>query len=331
MNNFLIPLGVDLNGRHYWKPISEMDHTRIVSTTQYGKTTLLRSWQVALCRQHSPDELRFVVIDGKKFELNIDGSPWLADFCHGRVMLDVEESELVIRQLFQEVERRQDEFRRHRITTVQDYFDRTGIRLPLIVLFFDEIKDMFDAGMETRLFYRILQVGLRTGVHVVVATQYGSGRYLEKTNFTTTIGLRLNSGEDSDMVFGSREPFYTLKNASRGEFIVNSAGLHQVHLKGFFVSEDEHRKVLTTPFVKTLTEDEVKLVQLSYYKLGGKFSVDELTRLAKSYVDTQEWTNYRIATTAREWESAGLLEPATRNELGHPIPRKVTKRLLDLL
>jgi len=81
-NNYLIPFGIDLKGKAVWRSLRETKNIVIAGSTQYGKTTGLRSWLTALTAQRGPEALQLALVDGKDFELApfYENSPYLPAF-----------------------------------------------------------------------------------------------------------------------------------------------------------------------------------------------------------------------------------------------------------
>lgn len=238
--DYLIPLGVDLEGCGQWPSIRQTKNIVIAGSTQFGKITGLRSWLAALTAQHSPQNLQLALVDGKDFELvGYEGSPWLPDFMHGQVATEIEAIQSVTAALVKQVEQRRRLFKKHRVGTVAALKEKTGQPLPVIILVVDEVRDLIDAGLDTTNIFRIAQQGVGVDIFVVLGTQRPDAETVNKSNFATTVAYRLANTAESQVVFTTHEPYHTLKQASPGELVVLGLELDYFHLKGFWPPEAE--------------------------------------------------------------------------------------------
>jgi hypothetical protein len=310
--NYLLPFGVDIHSQAVWRSLRETKNIVIAGGTQYGKTAGLRGWLTALTRQHSPDELRLAMVDGKDFEfVGWEGSPYLANFMAGRVATEVTEAQAVTTTLATEIQARRRVFREHRVRTGAALAERTGQRLPVIVLVIDELRDLLDAGFDPTDLQRILQQGAGLDIYVIVGTQRPDAETVKKSNFATIVSYRLANTAESQVVFTNHEPYHTLKASSPGECVVLGPGLDYAHLKSFWVEPE----AAMSPEV-VLSEMEKILVRVAVIKNGGSCAVGRISAIIRQELPGRYWqaggpfTYHRLQETFKQWEARGWLTPA---------------------
>lgn len=277
---YMIPLGVNRAGQARWVPLAEAGHIIVGGITRGGKTTGCYSWFQALIAQHGPEELQLVIADGKRFEFNtFNGSVYLPSFMRGRIAGEVEELQAACEALWLEIEKRKLIFEQHKVYSLERLTKKTGIRLPVFVLFIDEYSIFLNAGFDDRVLMDILRLGAGLGVYVINSTQRADVETIKKTNFSTIVSYRLANSGESQVLFGKQEPYNILKGASQGELVALGIGLDYEHLKGFFVNKDEVDAVaddLPAPVVvRTPPEPaaegvEVDLDQVAYQVVYGR-------------------------------------------------------------
>ena len=338
--NYLIPFGIDLKGKAVWRSLRETKNIVIAGSTQYGKTSGLRSWLTALTAQHKPDTLQLALVDGKDFEFApfYENSPYLPPFMNGKAASSAPEVEAVTSRLVQEIIRRRRLFKEHRVGSTSALERKTGARLPVIVLIVDELKDLIDNGLDTANLFRIAQQGVGLDVFIIMGTQRPDAQTMKKSNFATTIAYRLANTAEAQVVFTRHAPYYVLEKASPGECVVLGPGMNYLHLKAFWTprpGEETLPDNRAAPSVR-LSRLDIVLVRIAVIKNGGVCSVGQIYKLIQGNLPEKYWrkggpfTYHQIRTKFATWEAMELLTNPVRLPDGRNQGRMVTERLRNL-
>ncbi len=336
-NDYLIPLGVDIYGRAVWKPLRETKNIVVAGSTQYGKTTGFRTWLTALTKQHSPAELQLALVDGKDFELvAFENSPYLPDFMEGRVATEIDEVAVVTTALVREIKQRRQLFRQYRVGNTAALVEKSGLRLPVIILMVDELKDLLDAGLNPTDLFRVAQQGVGLDIYVILGTQRPDAETVKKSNFATIVAYRLANTAESQVVFTTHEPYHILKAASPGELVVLGPGLDYRHLKGFWIDELPSPVAIAESSSLELSAEDKMLVRIAILKHNGACAVHKISHTIQQELPHRYWqpggpfTIHRLQEKFNSWERVGWLTPSNRDTEGHKVSRRVTSRLKKL-
>jgi hypothetical protein len=318
--NYLIPFGVDRENRAAWRSLFRTHNVVVGGQTQYGKTTGFFAWYSALTAQHSPAELQFGLIDGKNFEfVALTNSPWLISGAPATE--GVSTAAILIEQVWDIVKERKDLFKRFRVGTLTAYQRQSGVRLPVVVLMIDEIKELVDVGLDTKTLNRILQQGVGVGVFCIIGTQKPDTKTINKTNFNTFVAYRLSNAIEAQILFGIHEPYHLLKNSNPGELVVLGPDLNYAHLKSFYI--EKH-------FTPALSSADRILVVIAVKKFDGFCPIDRMVTIIETDLPFRYkklFTKHYLQKKFLDWESAGWLEPARRQDDGSWLARRVSPRL----
>jgi len=181
-----VPLGITTGGKTLWLDIADERYCHIAmgGVTGSGKSVLLRWFLYRLVMQNDPRDLRLLLIDPKRFELN--------DFAHlPNLLHPVVSSHLdiarVLAWLTAELDRRAER----------------GICKPRIVIVIEEVADV---AAQNRAILpalaRIVQVGRALGLNVIITTQQPGSKSLGDSlaNYPTRIVGRIAS---STLAYGA--------------------------------------------------------------------------------------------------------------------------------
>lgn len=339
-NNYLIPFGADIKGKQVWRSIRHTKNIIISGTTQYGKTTGLRGWLNALIAQHTPSELKLALVDGKDFEFApfYENSPYLPVFMRGRVATEPEDVAVVTAKLVKEIYHRRQLFKQHRVGSSAALAEKTAIKLPVVILVVDELKDLIDAGLDTTDLFRIAQQGVGLDIFIILGTQRADAPTVRKSNFATVVVYHLANTNESQAIFTRHAPYYMLEKSDPGECVVLGPKMNYLHLKSFWTPKET---VDTAPkLVATSTKDlpgismaDAVLVRIAIIKNDGVCAVGQIHELIKSNLPEHYWssggpyTHYKIRTKFKAWADAGLLTEASQLPDGTNRGRLVTNRL----
>ncbi|HSV67407.1 MAG TPA: FtsK/SpoIIIE domain-containing protein [Mycobacteriales bacterium] len=178
-------------------------HALVAGTSGAGKSELLQTLVSSLALGNAPDALNVVLVDYK------GGSAFAAcqDLPHCVGMVTDLDGHLVRRALASlsaELRRREAILAEAGAKDIEDYWARTGGRLPRLVIVVDEFAALVEEIPE--FVPGVVGIGMRgrsLGVHVVLATQRPAGVVSAemRANLNLRIGLRVTStAESSDVV-----------------------------------------------------------------------------------------------------------------------------------
>jgi hypothetical protein len=239
-----IVLGRDVSGEVVTADLARMPHLLIAGATGSGKSVCINSLIVTLVMNHTPDDLRFLMIDPKRVELTMfDSIPHLLR----PVVVDVEKAVPALFQAVAEMDKRYKEFAALGVRNIEGYnrlAARAGERprLPFLVLVIDELADLMMLAPDEveRTICRLAQLARATGIHLVVATQRPSVDVvtgLIKANFPTRISFMVTSQVDSRTILDTAG---AEKLLGRGDMLfLPSDAPKPMRLQGTYVSDDE--------------------------------------------------------------------------------------------
>ena len=186
--------------------LARMPHLLIAGATGSGKSVCVNAIITSLLLTHTPDTLRFLMVDPKRVELTVyNGIPHLI----APVVVDVERAVPVLQWATKEMERRYKLFAKLGARNIEAYNEKLQARgeqtLPYIVIMIDELADLMLSAPEDveRYICRIAQMARATGMHLVIATQRPSVDVvtgLIKANFPARIAFAVTSQIDSRVI-----------------------------------------------------------------------------------------------------------------------------------
>lgn len=201
-----LPLGRDVSGLPLVSDLSSMPHLLIAGTTNSGKSVCIQSITLSLVMNNHPDELKLVMIDPKRVELNrFNGLPHL----FGQVETNTDRIMAVLRWATTEMDVRYQKLEKVQARNLDTYNKRmrkSGKEImPRIVIMIDELADlMITSRVDTETaIVRLAQKARAVGMHLVVATQRPSTDVITgliKANFPTRISFTVSSGTDSRII-----------------------------------------------------------------------------------------------------------------------------------
>ena len=243
-----LALGRDVSGAPVVSDLSSMPHLLIAGATNSGKSVCIQAIALNLIMNNHPDDLRLVMIDPKRVELNrFNGLAHLI----GQVETNSERIMAVMRWATTEMDARYEKLEKVQARNLDTYNNRmrkSGKEtMPRIVIMIDELADlMMSAGAEIEnALVRLAQKARAVGMHLIVATQRPSIEVvtgLIKANFPTRIAFSVASGVNSRVILDENGAEDLL---GRGDmlFLHPSKGVPQ-RAQGAMVSDKEIQNVM---------------------------------------------------------------------------------------
>ena len=243
-----LALGRDVAGYPIFGPLEKMPHLLIAGATGSGKSVAINSIILSLLYKHSPDLLKFIMIDPKRVELTpYNDIPHLIT----PVIVDNKKSINALRWLVKEMERRYEVISHSRTRDIFSYnskqISKKQTLMPFIVLIIDELADLMAAygrDLEGSI-VRLAQMSRAVGIHLIVSTQRPSVEVITgliKANITSRVAFQVASQVDSrtildmagaEKLLGSGDMLYLAGDTGKPR-----------RLQGPFVSEKEVKGVV---------------------------------------------------------------------------------------
>src|SRR3989442_887817 len=250
-----LAMGRDLHGRIRVTDLAAMPHLLIAGSTGTGKSVFINSLMMSILYKASPDEVKLVLVDPKRLELNLyENIPHLI----APVVTDPKIASNVLRNATREMENRLkllaqrgvrniDQYNRtfkkeHSLSLFDNLEENEHKPLPYLVIVIDELADlmMVDTNNVEESITRLAQMARAVGIHLILATQRPSVDVITgliKANFPARISFRVASKVDSRTILDSNGSESLLGRGDMLYLPAGSARLHRIH--GPLVSEDE--------------------------------------------------------------------------------------------
>ena len=168
-------LGKDISGQSVWTDLARMPHILIAGTTGSGKSGCINTILTSVLLRSTPDEVRMILIDPKRIELNYyESIPHLLT----PVVSSPKEAALGARATcVAEMERRYERLSAVRARNLAEanraFRSRGETPLPYLLVVIDELADlMMISPQEVEdAVIRLAQKSRAVGIHLVLATQ----------------------------------------------------------------------------------------------------------------------------------------------------------------
>lgn len=252
-----ITLGRDIAGQPIIGNLAKMPHLLVAGATGSGKSVCVNSIIVSILYKAKPDEVKFLMIDPKKVELNVyNGIPHLL----APVVTDPRRASLALKKIVAEMEQRYELFSQAGARNIEAYNemmanDPNGEPLPLIVVIVDELADlMMVAAKDVEdAICRLAQMARAAGIHLIIATQRPSVDVITgliKANIPSRIAFAVSSQIDSRTILDS---VGAEKLLGRGDMLFLPVGASKpTRVQGAFLADHEVEAVVN--FVKEQAE-----------------------------------------------------------------------------
>ena len=279
----LLAIGLDIDALPVYTSIESMPHGLVAGSTQSGKSVCIASIIVSLITRNKPDEVKLMLIDPKKVDLQ-----QFADLPHliTPIIDETNVANEALKWMVQEMENRYEILKRFKAVNVVDYNSRRSdlpnfVKMPRIVVIIEEASDLLLSGgseIEESIL-KLTQKSRAVGIHLLLATQRPSADILKgaiKANIPTRFAFRVPSSTDSSVVLDMTG---AEKLLGKGDMLFSENGMAR-RLQGAYLSPEEIENI--TDFIKEQREPDYEFTHESLViRMASADSLDQIDDLFK--------------------------------------------------
>ena len=225
-----------------------MPHLLIAGTTGSGKSGCINAILCSILLRASPDEVRMILVDPKRVELNhYETIPHLLT----PVVTNMKNASLVLQNVVREMETRYETMGAAKARNLAELnTSRAALgrdTLPHILVVIDELADLMmvsPAEVEDAII-RLAQKSRAVGIHLVLATQSPRVDVITgmiKANVPSRIAFAVSSQTDSRVILDTGGAEALL---GQGDMLYKPLGTSKLQrIQGAFISEGETQKIV---------------------------------------------------------------------------------------
>jgi S-DNA-T family DNA segregation ATPase FtsK/SpoIIIE len=255
-----VALGKTISNEVFIADIAKMPHLLIAGATNQGKSVCINTILVSLLYKRHPAELKFVLVDPKKLELNLFRKierHFLAKLPDesDAIVTDTKKVINTLNSLCIEMDQRYDLLKDVGARNLKEYNQKFINRkisdpekhryLPFIVLIIDEFADLLiSAGKEILMpIERMAKRAHIIGIHIVITVQRLPANIVTTNtiigSFPSKLVFRVLSKVDSRTILDTDDAYRLI---DRGDMLL-STGSDLIRLQGAFVDAPEIEKI----------------------------------------------------------------------------------------
>jgi DNA segregation ATPase FtsK/SpoIIIE, S-DNA-T family len=259
-------LGKDISGAAVWTDLARMPHILIAGTTGSGKSGCINTILTSILLRATPDEVRLILIDPKRIELNYyESIPHLLT----PVVSSPKEASAVLLNVVTEMERRYERLSQLRARNLPEanraLRKRGEQELPYLLVVIDELADLMMVSPQDveDAIIRLAQKSRAVGIHLVLATQRPSVDVITgmiKANVPSRIAFAVSSQTDSRVILDANGAESLL---GQGDMLFKPLGTSRLQrVQGSFVTEEEIALVVEACRVQREQQVDVGFLEL---------------------------------------------------------------------
>lgn len=264
-----VPIGIEGIENHVvWGDFSSdgnLIHALVAGQTGSGKDALLRLWFATLTIQNTPQDLQFVILDGKIDWL----SPALAESAFmaikpagginikkvngKRQNVAIESMAQNLDWIFEEIDRRSELMKKWGAVDLASLERRSGMHLPYIFVLASDVSDTFNNDLQM-LVESLIARGRSYGIRLIISLQNPVG---ESTRWRSQIGLVMSGYQmnpdhdryimgmnvDRMLIRPSQLPNPEESDISKGLFVVRHGGTQHLVRTAHMPEEDWYKYI----------------------------------------------------------------------------------------
>jgi len=254
-----LALGKTISNETFMLDLTKMPHLLVAGATGQGKSVGLNAMLASMLYKKHPSQLKFVLVDPKKVELNIYSKierHFLAKLPDAEepIITDTQKVIYTLNSLCNEMDSRYDLLKLAHVRNIKEYNEKFVSRrlnpqkghkfLPYIVVVIDEFADLImTAGREIETpIARLAQLARAIGIHLIIATQRPTTNIITgviKANFPARIAFRVSSMIDSRTILDCPGANQLI---GRGDMLV-STGNDLIRVQCAFVDTPEIERI----------------------------------------------------------------------------------------
>lgn len=238
------------NGEIVTRDLARLPHLLMGGLSGSGKSVFLNSLICSLVQTHSPEQLRFVLMDPKRVEFGIYAKlPHL----YSPIAHEPEQAVTILKHVESEMDMRLALFGEKGCRNIADFNNANEVtRLPYLVVVVDELSDFIDGseGAFKSTATRIAAIGRSAGVHLVMATSRPDARIASgslKANIPGRLAFRVCQKVDSRTLL---DEYGAEDLLGRGDVLLTDCKGEVVRLQVPYIRDEAVKRIVESAIMR---------------------------------------------------------------------------------